>query len=284
MRCGPRLIHQTDIGQADTQCQPEYRRKSKLILIGLLVTLLIMPVAHAVVPEDPAKWTKQFGDLVACASGAVPHGDGNLWRLAPQGNALGEFSVRCFRQAYPIFVQAPHGITDLKTDDIARRLFSIGQFAALAINGVSRNSGDQAHVHNASFQLSAAEFVNQTNGVVVQLHGFSQSKRQDPNARDASVIVSNGTNESSAHTRRVAACLGNTFPRVLVYPDDTRELGGTTNTVGKHLRTLGRDNFLHIELSYETRQGLARDESRISELARCLAPVALVPMPPASTA
>lgn len=75
-------------------------------------------------------------------------------------------------------------------------------------------------------------------------------------------------------TRRVATCLGSIFPKVLVYPDDTRELGGTTNTVGKHLRTLGRDNFVHIELSYETRQRLAGDESRISELARCLAPLA----------
>lgn len=269
-----RLIQQAHIWQAAAQCHHGYYGKSKLIAIGVLLTLLIMPVARAVVPEDPAKWTEQFGDLVACASGAVPHNDGNLWRLAPEENALGEFSVRCFRQAYPIFIQAPHGITDLKTDGIARRLFSTGQFAALAINGVSRKSGDQAHVHNASFQLSAAEFVNQTNGVVVQLHGFSQSKRRDPNARDASVIISNGTNESSTHTRRVAACLGSIFPKVLVYPDDTRELGGTTNTVGKHLRTLGRNNFFHIELSYETRQRLAGDESHISELAGCLAPLA----------
>lgn len=242
--------------------------------IALALVFLTMPIAHAVVPENPAKWTEEFGELVACAARTNPDDHTNLWQFVPDENALGEFSVRCLGDSLPIFIQAPHGITDLKTGGIARKLFSVGKFAALGINGVPRRSGDQAHVSNASFQLSAAAFVNQTNGVVVQLHGFAQRKRLDPNARDANVIISNGTNEASPRTKRVAACLGRIFPKVLVYPDDTGELGGTTNTVGKHLRTLGSDNFYHIELSYETRKRLARDEARVSSLARCLTPLA----------
>lgn len=275
------MIHRTHIWQAASQCHPGNHGKRQAVALALLLTLLITPLARAVVPENPAKWIEDFGELVSCASRTEPNGDSDLWRFTPEDSALGEFSLRCLGESFPVFIQAPHGTTDLKTGGIARQLFSVGNFAALGINGVSRRHGDQAHVDNASFQLSAAAFVNQTGGIVVQLHGFSQSKRQDPNARDANVIISNGTRRASARTRHVAACLGTIFPKVLVYPDDTTELGGTTNTVGQHLRTLGDDNFYHIELSYKTRQRLAQDESHLASLARCLATLYDEPLDPA---
>ncbi|MBD3649214.1 MAG: hypothetical protein HUJ31_17600 [Pseudomonadales bacterium] len=252
----------------------------------LLLAALALPV-HAVVPASPTEWREQFSQFIACRT-HHDHRDGESpvdhWHAAPERAALGEFAVRCSAETLPVFIQAPHGFSDLETDGVARALFAQGKFAALAINGVPRYEGDQAHIDNASFQLAAGAFYKQTRGVVVQLHGFSPKKRRDPAARVADLIISNGTRKSTVATRKIAGCMKEIFPNVLVYPDDTSELGGTTNTVGHHLQSHGHDNFYHLEFSYEARQQLVEDESRVKHLGNCLASIGQADIRPVAAA
>jgi hypothetical protein len=44
-------------------------------------------------------------------------------------------------------------------------------------------------------------------------------------------------------------------PRVMVYPDDTNELGATTNVEGMAVRRAG-GRFLHVEMDGELRRSL----------------------------
>ena len=56
----------------------------------------------------------------------------------------------------------------------------------------------------------------------------------------------------------------------LAYPRDVRELGGTTNRIGQLWRELGREDFLHIELSHALRQRLVGDRGARGEMLACL--------------
>lgn len=253
----------------------------------LLAAFFAVPV-QAVVPSSPTDWQERFSQFLGCGTATKDHEAGghviDHWRPSPGQDSLGEFSVRCSGEPAPIFIQAPHGFSDLETRGVARALFGQGKFAALAVNDVPRYDGDQAHVHNASFQLAAGAFYERTRGVVVQLHGFSPDNRDDPAAQAADLIISNGTRESTVATRRIASCMKEIFPNVLVYPDDTGELGGTTNTVGRHLNSHGHDNFYHLEFSYEARQKLIADSSRVKALGNCLASLGKIDIAPGMAA
>ncbi|MFQ5643815.1 MAG: hypothetical protein ACE5FQ_08960 [Thiogranum sp.] len=168
-------------------------------------------------------------------------------------------------------LQAPHAFKDLHTGRIALALAHRARFRAVAWNTVprysedaqGRHSADLAHLQESYFTaLTRALATDSTVEHVIQLHGFSRQKRKG-NGRDAHIIVSNGTRRPDRAVldlaTRLRAALG---VDTRVFPHDIRELGALTNRQGKLLRAAGRQAFIHIELSTETRKRLRNDAER----------------------
>ena len=163
-------------------------------------------------------------------------------------------------------LQAPHGTDDLHTGKIALLLFREGKVRACACNTLGRKSGDLAHVQASFLQaFTEAAAVSQPRGLIVQIHGFEASRRKAPAAEDMEVVISNGTARPSRDVLEVARSWAkDVTPKVKVYPQETSELGGTTNAQGLLLRDLGQEGFLHVEFSLELRQRL-RDDAELRQ-------------------
>ena len=176
-------------------------------------------------------------------------------------------------------LQAPHAFKDLHTGRIALALAHTARFRVVAWNTVprysedaqGRHSADLAHLRESYFTaLTRALAADSTVDHVIQLHGFSRQKRKG-NGKDAHIIVSNGTRRPD----RTVFDLANRLRTALdvdtrVFPHDIRELGALTNRQGKILREAGRNSFIHIELSTETRKRLRNDNDSYRAFANSL--------------
>jgi hypothetical protein len=178
----------------------------------------------------------------------------------------------------PVLLEAPHRNDDLLTGDIVASLFRDFAFAGAGLNSLSRWSvddqaryGDLARRPDTVFTAFAGAFLTvHAGGTVVQIHGFDSEKRGEQSFATADVVISEGTGSSSLRIREHAACLDRLLPgRVLVYPDDTRELGGTFNATGELVRKRGA-YFLHLELSFPLRRRFAADRDLAAGFAGCL--------------
>jgi hypothetical protein len=160
-----------------------------------------------------------------------------------------------------LLVQAPHTFFDEGTFPLACELFQRTKARALYINtahrykasppGGDRAAADVAHSPQTLFQAAtegAADAVSKIS--VVQLHGFADRKL------GGRAVVSTGEkNAGSPYVAKVAAALEAVVgPKILKYPEDTSELGATTNVQGAVIRRAG-GRFLHIEMA----DGLRRD-------------------------
>lgn len=170
--------------------------------------------------------------------------------------------------ASSLIVQAPHTFYDEGTFPLACELFHRTRARALFINTVHRYRGaaagpdgkhpsDVAHAADSMFQaLTEAAVDALPKLVVVQLHGFAE--REIP----ARAVVSAGTRRPGAGVvARGARALEDVVgPRVLRFPEDTGELGATTNVQGAIVRRAG-GLFLHVEMAEGLRRDLLRDAS-----------------------
>ncbi|MFC7737634.1 hypothetical protein ACFQX4_17735 [Roseomonas sp. GCM10028921] len=184
----------------------------------------------------------------------------------------------------PVALQAPHRSDDLGTGTIiARLLTGERRFAAAAWNTVPRRyddpsgrriDSDLAHAPVSHFNAFTRAFGRAyPGGLVAQIHGFEQGRRNGQASASADMILSGGTSSPGPQVRARAACLRATSEpwEVRLYPDDVRELGGTTNTNAAALRALGGPTeFLHVEMARELRQRLMRESSLRTRLAACL--------------
>ena len=187
-----------------------------------------------------------------------------------------------------LFVQVPHRYHDRLTYNIAKHWWHSGQVSWLMFNNVHRYAGQQADnnkqrpnsdwstAQHSPLSAASRSFVKQRQDpLVIQLHGFAKNKRQTPVAQQADVILSHGSNLPGAyllHLNRIASCIKRQLPvRTAIYPQDLRELGGTTNQVGKQLRKAGLlQAFIHVELSAQLRQTLAEDQQKSMILLNCI--------------
>ncbi|HVO29248.1 MAG TPA: hypothetical protein VMV18_00860, partial [bacterium] len=187
-------------------------------------------------------------------------------------------------------LEAPHVFHDLRTDEIAVPLFFDPPRAkprALFVNTIHRyqdskdardrtyaNPADVCHNPDHVFTtatLAAAEALGKVQ--VVELHGYSVD---DPEARGSalpkgtSMVVSGGVESGATPlSRAVAAALKKDFDaHVLLYPDDTKTLGATTNVQMLGLKRLSGAEFLHIEMARTTRDDLATDAARRTAFGR----------------
>ena len=163
-------------------------------------------------------------------------------------------------------VQAPHTFYDEGTFPIACDLFQRTKARALFLNTVHRYKGapglaaeehpaDVAHAPLTLFQASTEGVIDALGKPqVIQVHGFADRKL------GARAIVSAGEkapgNPLVAKVARAIEAV--TGPRILKYPDDTKELGATTNVQGAIIRRAG-GTFLHIEMDDGLRRDLVKD-------------------------
>lgn len=165
----------------------------------------------------------------------------------------------------PLLVEAPHVPSDEKTGLICLELFESGMVRAASWNTVRRTSkvegseqwADLAHLPGTHFQAFSRAFVKEhRDGKVVQLHGFEVSKHKELSPHTA-FIVSNGTAKPSLLHAQITLSLTELgLGPALLYPRDTRTLGGTRNVIGRSLRLAGSDGFVHLEMSRTSRTKL----------------------------
>jgi len=176
----------------------------------------------------------------------------------------------------------PHGFHDRFTAEIGVCLAEEGRFRAVAWNTAPRQTAEDVESELATHDvelvsedyftaLARAASVLGLPGPIVQLHGFAPYLRSTEAGRSARAILSSGTNEPHPSTLNAASCLerelGN---RLLVYPTEVSELGGTLNPVAAVLRDWGRRDFLHLELSFALRKRLLEDRKARRSLITCV--------------
>lgn len=190
----------------------------------------------------------------------------------------GFFLVR--RGGNPILLQMPHSFKDEQTRRIGLDMALEGRCLVAVWNTVPRwydergyrVDADLAHLPDSYFTALTRAFLRVTAaGTVAQLHGFEAGKRKSSPGAKADVIISSGTKSVTSRVRKAAACLAkDSGAKVLVYPTDVRELGGTTNSIAMLMGELGSSGFIHLELSGKFRSELKNSASLRSSMNRCL--------------
>jgi hypothetical protein len=185
------------------------------------------------------------------------------------------------RGGIPLLLQMPHSFKDENTRRIGYEMALEGKCTAAAWNTVprwydengTRVDADLAHLGASYFTALTRAFLRvRPAGIVAQLHGFAPEKRKSVRAAQADVIISSGRRSVTQAVRDASGCLGKdpSF-KVLVYPTDVRELGGTGNAIGRLMGESGNNGFVHLELSGDLRSKLINSAAKRSLLNQCLA-------------
>jgi len=183
--------------------------------------------------------------------------------IEPQGRGL--YVVRGDGGA--VALEAPHHLSDRRTGTITARLLAEQPFAAAAFSTVPRKAGDLAHEPDSYFNAFTRAFAGAFPGArVVQLHGFDGEARDV----DAEMILSATLRPAPAALEGYGRCLAAAGIRVARFPDEVRVLGGTTNSNARAFYGAGGQLFLHIEMTSELRDHLARSREARGRFAACL--------------
>ena len=180
----------------------------------------------------------------------------------------------------PIYLQAPHRVSDRNTGRIVLRLFQRNHYRGAGWNSLHRRSkglkgpteSDLAHIPLSPFTaMGRAIAMQEPEARIIQLHGFNQTRRKSVEGASADIIISSASNWPSSETRLMALCLQQSQLGVVrLYPNEVRELGGTTNNTAKALQRIGFSGFIHLELSAPLRQRLLKETDLFDRFAQCL--------------
>jgi hypothetical protein len=200
--------------------------------------------------------------------------DGGLyWALLEQNSqrrGAGAYIVRISKRSQSriqMILQTPHAYYDVGTGIIGARLFFGGEVDARALftNTVHRywdatgdyqpregSASDVCHRLDHVFQYAtdtAARVLGDV--VVVQLHGFADSPKR-PDAITSAGDANGSTPLVMTLQQKIGDLLGDTKR----FPEETEELGGTTNVQGHLLSNYRHAYFVHVELSKNIRERL----------------------------
>lgn len=173
--------------------------------------------------------------------------------------------------------QAPHSFRDEGTGALALLLMQEGRAFAASWNTVPRDldpagHSDLAHAEESyltAFTRALLQVRPQLR--VVQLHGFAKHKRITAAGNNADLILSGGERSPDPPLTGLGDCLQRALPLpVRLYPSQVRELGGTSNRIGRLLRQGGAGDFLHLEMSPDLRSLLRTEDSFRRNFAACL--------------
>ena len=206
--------------------------------------------------------------------------DSTLYREA-EGDCFGRGGyVLRGKPSVALALTAPHRGSDRNTGTLAKALYGEGGAAAVAWSSAPRRptknckgGGDPAQYRTHYLTAFSSAFAKTyPAGRVVQLHGFDRLRRETAAARNADIIVSDGSDKPSAQLLDLADCLsiGLQPLRVAVYPIETKELGALKNKQGQALRAAGFEGFAHIEIAAEVRQSLVDDKDLRASFQACL--------------
>jgi len=213
-------------------------------------------------------------------------GDDRIWGLleldeAPRGGGAYLFAGRPTGGKRELILAAPHAFFDEQTGVIAGTIFfaqvaTDARMRAFFTNTLHRyrdrpgkpvphedSAADVCHNPQHLFSAVTEAAARTTPVTVVQIHGFGSAQE-----RNADVIVSAGKkNASTPRTRAVAAGIARILAaKVAVFPEETRELGATTNVQGQRLASIPGAEFVHIEMSMPVRQRLIQDPNLLGRL------------------
>lgn len=187
-------------------------------------------------------------------------------------------------------IQAPHAYFDVGTGPLAGALFACGQGAfrprAFMTNTAHRYQSRPGETpqdldHPADVAHNPAHLFQEVTGLlarsmpslrVVQFHGFG--KAELPGREALAAVVSAGSHTPSACARQFAGRLSAILGQgVRLYPDETQVLGGTRNAQAQLLQAYPKSQFVHIELSAQSRRALASPEQLARLGSRLFAPL-----------
>lgn len=204
---------------------------------------------------------------------------GESWR------GTGVYVFRLGADVAEMIVQAPHSYFDLRTGEVAERVFESMEVRGLFFNTLHRyrpfpeaskkaavDPSDLAHSTDSYFHMLSVEYLSAVpDGMLVQLHGYAHDSLEE---RGIGVVLSDGTDSPSATVRALRARFGDQFAghRVALYPEETRLYGATSNAQANWVNTFGRGRFIHVELSPELRSQLATDDQWLHDLVEVLQP------------
>ena len=203
--------------------------------------------------------------------------DGESWVVLYEGGetwrGTGTYVFRTGREAAPVLLQAPHSYYDIHTGEIVEKLFEETEARAFFFNSLHRYRGarhervggtaypsDLAHDTSSFFHLFMTEYlIHRPDTLVAQFHGYADGELED---RDIGVVLSNGSEEPTPFTGRLADGLGAVLEdwEVAIYPDDTDKYAATANIQGRWIRRYGRGHFVHVEFIDELRDQLEGGE------------------------
>lgn len=190
----------------------------------------------------------------------------------PRARGWGSYAFRS-GAARPLVLQAPHGESDRRTDEIAFVLFTETNARAYAVNAAHRalDGADQANAPGSPFaQLGRAAAHPGVDATVVQVHGYGRATAERHRLGASTLVVSDGTRDPAAHVRRLAACLADAGFDARLFPAQAPYPGGTRNAVRAAMAGQGAGRFIHLELGEALRDELVRDRPRVEALAACL--------------
>jgi hypothetical protein len=251
--------------------------------------------ARAESPPDPLAWQQE----AAAADFTL-----EVWRIADEtywalveapgkSRGAGAYIIRVGgpRETGPtILLEAPHNFYDVGTGRLAAELFFTKRDGArpraLFTNTIHRyqlapgdkakrrhNPADVAHEPDHSFTIATLAFARTAGNVrVIQLHGFGARDEDDADAGAIAMVISAGDATGSS---KLSTAIGDALVRgfgadVKRFPEQTKQLGATTNAQGKLLRAQPGAAFVHVEMSAVVRDRLAADAGLREQLADAL--------------
>ncbi|MGZ3422917.1 MAG: hypothetical protein ACXVEF_16660 [Polyangiales bacterium] len=211
----------------------------------------VATLSHSIAAAQPSLTAAGFEAISIEGTSTV------LVREAGRRRGGGAYLVRP-AGASNVAVQAPHTFFDEGTLPLACELFERAQALALFIDTAHRYKAaedagaDVAHVRDSFFQSATRGLLMaRPRGIVVQLHGFAERKG------GAAIVLSGGVKTmgvpivSRVHTALLSVVPGG----VARFPEESSELGATTNVQGDIVREAG-GQFLHVEIAAPLRRDL----------------------------
>lgn len=240
-------------------------------ILALLLCCLVTQ-AQASTIDALQTWLK---NPTTTLDGLVVSQHENYWLLEDRGD-LGGF-VQFWPQHKTCVSYAPHRFFDELTADIAEAVAK--QHCQLWVTNTKHRYSKQSSgeirdysilTKGLPYHITLAYSHWKSAAKIYQFHGFSKEKRKTKEGRDSDVILSLGHRGNNLALNTLQQCLTQLGYKVLKYPNEVSELGGTKNALAQHFQQ--RDQFFHIELSKELRTALVSNGSLMERFVLCFKP------------
>ena len=258
---------------------------NKFMMIGSLILLVGMSQYNSLhlpsesrlksFQKNTQTWLLNFGEKIP--TGWVVNKSNQRLSLSSKHKGLATLQINPDAKSNCLLV-SPHPFFDTHSKEIAKALFekickgflySNTHRKTEYINGTTPRFYEPTRHNRSYLQAFTRAWANSyPNSIHIQLHGFDSNKRKTLPGRKAQIIISDGSHNPSALLFSLQQCFRRQgFVNTFVFGKDISELGATKNAQRSVL--VEKDNFIHIELSNETRRTLMTYPQKLKKVARC---------------